>query len=527
MKLRYIQSTKRGSITRTYQTLPDMDLVLKFFVWCIVILAPALVLLRQRMKSKSMRLPPGPPGWPVFGNMFQLGAMPHKTIANLRKEYGPVVWFRIGSINTMAVLTAKAATELFKNHDITFVERTITEVMKSNGFNKAALSLAPYGAYWRVMKRIMTVEMLVNKRINETVSIRQRCINDMIQWIEKESDSAKESGGIHLARFVFLASFNMLGNLMLSRDLVDPQSEEGSEFFTAMMGLMEWSGHPNIVDLFPWLKWLDPQGLKRKMDRDQGITLKVVAGFVAERLKERQDGKEKKDYLEVLLQFEGNGKDEPEKISNHALNIIIMEVFLAGSETTSSTIEWVMVELLSHPETMIKVKNELAEVIGKNNKFEEKYIENLPYLQAVVKETLRLHPPIPFLVPRKATQDTDFMGYHIPKNTQVFVNAWAIGRDSDCWDEPSSFKPERFLGSKIDYKGQHFELIPFGAGRRICAGIPLAHRMLHLVLGSLLHEFDWEIDEIARNDIMDTRERIGVTVRKMLPLKAIPIRCMI
>ncbi|KAK4478703.1 hypothetical protein RD792_014200 [Penstemon davidsonii] len=174
---------------------------------------------------------------------------------------------------------------------------------------------------------------------------------------------------------------------------------------------------------------------------------------------------------------------------------------------------------------MAKAKDELAQVIGKGNKFEERYIDKLPYLQAVMKETLRLHPPIPFLVPRRAMQETTFMGYRIPKDTQLFVNAWAIGRDAECYEDPLLFKPERFLGSSVDYKGQNYELIPFGAGRRICAGIPLAHRMLHLVLGSLLHEFDWEVDEIGRNEIKDDRERMGVTVRKLVPLKAMPRKC--
>lgn len=303
-----------------------MDWVWTFLIWCIGVLGPALVFFRRRAYSAAARLPPGPPGWPVFGNMFDLGSMPHRTIADLKKDYGPVVWLRIGSINTMVLLTAKAAAELFKNHDANFADRTIIEVMKAHDFHKAALSLSPYGSYWRVMKRIMTVEMLVHKRINETEPIRRRCIADMVEWIGKEADGAAgESGRIHVARFVFLASFNMLGNLMLSQDLVSPESEEGSEFFAAMIELMEWSGHPNIVDLFPWLKWLDPQGLRRKIDRGMGKTLKIVGGFVERRLKEKlsNDGA-KKDFLEVLLECEGNGKDEPRKISDHDLNIIIM-----------------------------------------------------------------------------------------------------------------------------------------------------------------------------------------------------------
>lgn len=497
----------------------------------VLFVAAMLFLLRLQRRSHYGRLPPGPPGWPVFGNMFDLGSMPHKTLAGLQKDYGPVVWLRIGSINTMVLLTADTATELFKNHDANFADRTITEVMKVHDFNKAAVSLAPYGQYWRVMKRVMTVEMLVNKKINETADIRRRCIADMVEWIGKEATDITASSapaGIHVTRFVFLASFNMLGNLMLSRDLVSPESAEGSEFFAAMVELMEWSGHPNIVDLFPWLKWLDPQGLRRKAEEGMGKTIKIVGQFVTERLKEQKVAGGKKDFLEVLLESEGNGrKNVGNEISNQELNIMIMEVFLAGSETTSSSTEWAMVELLSHPEAMTKAKNELSQVVGKSNTFDENHIENLPYLQAVIKETLRLHPPVPFLVPRKAIQDANFMGYQIPKNTQVFVNAWAIGRDPACWDDPSSFKPERFLGSKIDYKGQHYELIPFGAGRRMCAGIPLAHRMLHLVLGSLLHEFDWGVDDVGRKALMDSRERMGVTVRKLVPLKAMPTKCSI
>lgn len=195
---------------------------------------------------------------------------------------------------------------------------------------------------------------------------------------------------------------------------------------------------------------------------------------------------------------------------------------MAGAETSSSSTEWALTELLRSPENMIKVKAELAKVIGPNRKFEESDVDNLHYLQAVVKETLRLHPPVPLLIPRKATQDTEFMGYRIPKNTQVLVNAWAIGRDPQCWDDPLSFKPERFLGSNVDYKGQHHELIPFGSGRRMCAGIPLAHKMLHLLLGSLLHEFDWELDSQVSPETMDMKDRIGITVRKFEPLQVIP-----
>ncbi|KAL4592081.1 hypothetical protein LXL04_005063 [Taraxacum kok-saghyz] len=487
-----------------------------------------LLLLRWKQNQNGgKRQPPAPPGWPIFGNLFNLGAMPHRTVAGLATKYGPVITLKLGSVNTVAILSAKAATEFFKNHDLTFMERTITETSKSHGYDKSSLALAPYGMYWRVLRKICTVEMLVAKRINESSAVRRRCVNDMLTWIEKEADLAKTGAGVHVAKFVFLASFNLLGNLMLSRDLAGPESKLGSEFFTAMIGLMEWGGHPNISDLYPWLKRFDLQGLKRKMDRDVGKAIEIAKEWVEERVEERRKearhgGERRKDFLDVLLDYEGTGKDEPEKMSERDITIFILEIFLAGSETTSSTVEWALSELLRCPDKMVRAKKELNSVIGPNNKLEESFIDDLPYLQVIIKETLRLHAPIPFLVPRKAAHDTEFMGYHIPKDTQLFVNAWAIGRDPECWDNPNSFEPERFLDSKVDYRGQHFELIPFGAGRRMCVGVPLAHRILHLTLGSLLHEFDWEFENGVKGETLDMKDKMGIVVRKLEPLKAIP-----
>ncbi|KAL5740674.1 hypothetical protein ACOSQ2_029854 [Xanthoceras sorbifolium] len=197
-------------------------------------------------------------------------------------------------------------------------------------------------------------------------------------------------------------------------------------------------------------------------------------------------------------------------------------MFFAGSETTSSTMEWTMAELLRNPESMEKTKEELDRVVGRNRKVDEKDIDELPYLKAVVKETLTLSPPIPLLLPRNTMQETKFMGYLIPKDTQVFVNTWAIGRDPECWEDPMSFKPERFLGSNIEFKGQNFELLPFGSGRRICVGIALVERVLHLGVASLLHHFDWELGKDVTPETMDMNDRMGMTARKLVPLKVIP-----
>ncbi|KAJ8532768.1 hypothetical protein K7X08_015657 [Anisodus acutangulus] len=305
-----------------------MDWEWNYVVWSTIIIVPTVIIVFSKRSSCSYMLPPGPPGLPIFGNMFDLGTLPYETIAGFKHKYGPVVWFKIGSVKTMSILSAKIAVEFFKNHDFAFAERKIIETMLVHDYNLGSLAIAPYGTYWRVLRRICTVEMFVHKRINETVHIRRKCVDDMLHWIEKEVNSMDIKGnGIEVTRFVFLSTFNMLGNLMLSRDLVHPGSKKASEFFNAMMRIMEWSGNPNISDIFPSLRRFDLQGLKKKMHREMGKALEIASTYVKERMKEREDGGEKKkDFLDVLLEFEGSGKDEPAKLSEHQINIFILSV---------------------------------------------------------------------------------------------------------------------------------------------------------------------------------------------------------
>ncbi|WOH13218.1 hypothetical protein DCAR_0832727 [Daucus carota subsp. sativus] len=500
-----------------------MEWMWNYVLWSILItLMPLSWHLWRKNSYRRSKLPPGPRGWPVIGNIFDLGASPHRSLAALKQKYGPVVWLNLGPVKTMVILSAGAAEELFKNHDLSFIDRFNNDVMRANDYYKSSMVLGKCSPYWRTLRRICTVELFSNKKINETVLVRQRCVNKMLSWIEKELVESA-TGEIEVKSFLFPAIFNMIGNLTLSQDLMHPNSEMASEFYSALSGFSECLSSPNISDLFPWLRWLDLQGLRRRTDRDLKKAMQIISGFVRERVKQRQHGEgratEHKDFMDVVLDYEGNGKDEPAKLSDHQITIFLMEMFIAGTETTSSTIEWAMCELLTNPESMKKIKAELGRVVGANKELEESDINNLPYLQATVEESLRLHASVPLMLPRKAVQDTTFMGYNIPKNTQVFVNAWGIERDEENWEDALSFKRERFLESSI---GQSFKFIPFGAGRRICPGLPLAHRVLPLILGSLLHHFDWKLCESVGGEIrMDMREAMGVSARKLVPLRAV------
>uniref|UniRef100_A0AAT9USH7 Iridoid oxidase n=1 Tax=Mitragyna speciosa TaxID=170351 RepID=A0AAT9USH7_9GENT len=486
-----------------------------------------LIYLIKRRSGSSKRRPPGPPGWPIFGNMFDLGDLPHQTLYRLRSKYGSLVWLQLGSINTMVVQNAVAAAELFKKHDVPFADRKVPDTLTAFDFNQGSLGMNTFGGHWRVLRRLCSMEFLVNKRMNETTDLRRRIEDNMISWIVDESNSSKAQGGngaVQLSRLLFLMAFNLVGNLMLSRDLLDNRDPESKEFFDSMNEILELAGTPNIADFLPFLKRLDPLGMKRRMIANMTRTMRISSKFVQERLDNRKAGKvnDKKDFLDVMLEYQGDGKDGPDRFTEKHVNIVIMEMFFAGSETTSISIEWGFTELLRNPHAFKKVREEIDRVVGVNRMVEESDMENLPYLQAVVKETLRLHPALPLLLPRNTMEDTEYMGYVIPKGTQVFVNAWAIGRDPEYWDDPLTFKPERFLNSSVEYKGQHFELIPFGSGRRICVGFPLAHRVVHLTLATLVQAFDWDLGPGVKPQDIDMEERLGLTLRKKNPIKVIP-----
>ncbi|XP_052173189.1 iridoid oxidase-like [Diospyros lotus] len=490
------------------------------FLITIFLLSATLLLLISRKKTRTGRRPPGPPAWPVFGNIFDLGSMPHQTLHSLRTKYGPVIWLRLGSMNTLVVQSAIAAAELFKYHDLDFPDRKVPDAFTAWNFHESGLGLNSYSPYWRLLRRLYSAKFLSAKRINDSADMRRKCVDNLVKWIE-----AANGGEVDIGHLFFVASFNLVGNLVLSRDVLSSESEEGFEFSDAMNKVMELGGKPNLADFFPFLRRLDPAGVKREMVREMGRARTIVEKFVKDRIEERKSGGEmndEHDLLDVLLNQKGDAKDPP--VPESKAIIAVLEMFFAGSETTSSIMEWTMTELLQNPSSMRKVKEELDRVIGRSSssKVEEGHLEELQYLQAVVKETLRLHPAIPLLLPRNAAKDTDFMGYSIPKDTQVLVNVWGIGRDGDSWAEPSAFQPERFIGSSVEFKGQNFELLPFGAGRRICVGYSLAHRTILLVVATLLHLFDWE--PAGGVESVDMRERMGLTLRKLLPLKTITRR---
>ncbi|ESQ45196.1 hypothetical protein EUTSA_v10010318mg [Eutrema salsugineum] len=461
---------------------------------------------------RRTRLPPGPNPWPVIGNMFQLaGSPPHDSLTKLSRRHGPIMTLRLGSMLTVVISSSQVAREIFKKHDAALAGRKIYEAMKGGKSSEGSLITAQYGAYWRMLRRLCTTQFFVTRRLDAMSDVRSKCVDQMLRFVEE--------GGQN-------------GNLMFSRDLLDPDSKRGSEFFYHTGKVMEFAGKPNVADFFPLLRFIDPQGIRRKTQFHVESAFKIAGEFIKERteVREREMSDERtKDYLDVLLEFRGGDGDdeEPSRFSARDINVIVFEMFTAGTDTTTSTLEWALAELLHNPRTLTKLQTELRTYFkSPNQKLQEEDLPNLPYLSAVIMETLRLHPPLPFLVPHKAMSTCHiFNQYTIPKETQVLVNVWAIGRDPETWIDPILFKPERFISdpNPRDFKGQDFEFLPFGSGRRMCPALPLASRVLPLAIGSMVRSFDWALANGLNAEEMDMGERIGITLKKAVPLEAIPI----
>ncbi|KAF6147551.1 hypothetical protein GIB67_008808 [Kingdonia uniflora] len=286
---------------------------------------------------------------------------------------------------------------------------------------------------------------------------------------------------------------NMLTTMLWGGTLKGEERRHvGHEFKQVVDEVNDLMGKSNISDLLPFLAWFDLQGMEliaSWLDR-------IFESTINERVKldgagSERDQQETQDFLQVQLQLRDRGDPKMPLTTTH-IKALFMDIILVGTDTISATFEWAMTEMMKHPEIMKKVQEELETVVGKNNSVEEAHLPKLHYLNAVVKETLRLHPAALLLVPRRSSESCVVGGYTIPKGTLVFVNAWAIQRDPKVWENPLEFKPERFMRgtSKWDYSGNDFRYIPFGSGRRTCAGIGIVVMMLPYFLASFVHLFE-------------------------------------
>uniref|UniRef100_A0A803P9M0 Reverse transcriptase zinc-binding domain-containing protein n=1 Tax=Cannabis sativa TaxID=3483 RepID=A0A803P9M0_CANSA len=295
------------------------------------------------------------------------------------------------------------------------------------------------------------------------------------------------------------------------------------EFKAMVVEVMVLAGIFNIGEFVPALEWLDLQGVAAKMKKLHKRFDTFLGGIIEEhKTKIAQNKQHTHDLLTTLISLNENSEDESQKLTDTEIKALLLNMFTAGTDTSSSTVEWAIAELIRHPKIMAHVQEELDHVVGRDRLVSDADLTQLTYLQAVIKEIFRLHPSTPLSLPRMASQDCEINGYHIPKGSTLLVNVWAIARDPEQWTDPLEFRPERFLpgGEKahVDIKGNDFEVIPFGAGRRICVGMTMGLRMVKLLTATLVHAFNMKLPNELLPEKLNMDEAYGLTLQRAAPL---------
>ncbi|KAF3452022.1 hypothetical protein FNV43_RR08118 [Rhamnella rubrinervis] len=476
-----------------------------------------LILLSRRLRCRKLNLPPGPKPWPIIGNLNLIGSLPHQSIHALSQKYGPIMQLRFGSFPVVVGSSVDMAKAFLKTHDLTFASRPRTAAGKYTTYNYSDITWSQYGPYWRQARKIFLIELFSAKRLESYEYIRKEEMNAFLKGLYLSSNTP-----ITLKDHLSTLSLNGISRMALGKKYMD-ESENAIvspvEFKKMLDELFLLNGVLNIGDSIPWLDFLDLQGyikrmkaLSKKFDR----FLEHVLDEHNERRKRVKDSVAK-DMVDVLLKL----ADDPNldvKLERHSVKAFTQDLIAGGTESSAVTVEWAISELLKKPEIFKKATEEIDRVIGRERWVEEKDIDNLPYVNAIAKETMRLHPVSPMLAPRICREDTKIAGYDIPKDTRVFVNTWTIGRDPCAWDNPNVFCPERFIGKSIDIKGQDYELLPFGSGRRMCPGYSLGIKVIQSSLANLLHGFTWKLPDNMKKEDLNMEEVFGLSTPKKTPL---------
>ncbi|XP_061371828.1 cytochrome P450 71D11-like [Gastrolobium bilobum] len=486
----------------------------------ILFLFVALKIGRNLKKSDSTpNIPPGPWKLPIIGHIPHLvTSTPHRKIKNLANIYGPLMHLQLGEVFTIVVSSPEYAREVMKTHDVIFASRPPILATEILSYESTNIGFSPYGNYWRQLRKICTLELFTQKRVSSFQPIREEELTNLIKRIDSQKGSP-----VNITQAVTSSIFTIT-----SRAAFGKKCKDQEEFISAAKETITVAGGFDIGDMFPSAKWLQHvTGLRPKLERLHRKVDQILENIITEH-KEKSKPKEGKDdaeedLIDVLLKFQdGNGSNQDICLTNNNIKAITLDIFVAGGETAATTIDWAMAEMVKDPRVMKKAQHEVREVFNMKGMVDEICINELKYLKFVVKEALRLHPPVPLLLPRECGQACEINGYHIPAKSRVIVNAWAIGRDPKYWIEPERFYPERFMNSSINYKGSNFEYIPFGAGRRICPGSTLGLINVELALALLLYHFDWKIPNGMKSEDLDMTEQFGVAVRRKYDLYLIP-----
>ncbi|XP_034215493.1 cytochrome P450 71A1-like [Prunus dulcis] len=468
---------------------------------------------KDKSRKRRVKLPPSPPKLPVIGNLHQLRNKPHLSLRCLAEKYGPIIYLQLGEIPTVVVSSARLAREVLKTHDLALSSRPQIFSAKHLFYNCTDVVFSPYSAYWRHIRKICILELLSTKRVQSFSHVREEEVARLVRRVAESYP-----GTTNLTKMLGLYANDVLCRVAFGRGFSEGGDYDRHGFQKMLEEYQELLGGFSIGDFFPSMEFIHSlTGMKSRLQETFRRFDELFDQMVTDHLNPKREKEEHKDLVDVLLDIQKKESTEmPLTMDN--VKAIILDMFAAGTDTAFITLDWGMTELLMNPKVLERAQAEVRGVVGERRVVLESDLPQLDYMKAVIKEIFRLHPPAPVLVPRESMEDVTIDGYDILAKTRIFVNAWAIGRDPESWENPEAFEPERFIGSTIDFKGQDFELIPFGAGRRGCPAITFGTATIELALAQLLHTFDWELPPDTAAKDLDMTEVFGITMHRIANL---------
>ncbi|WVZ53697.1 hypothetical protein U9M48_004602, partial [Paspalum notatum var. saurae] len=467
-----------------------------------LLLAVLFSKLKSLLVSKpKLKLPPGPWTLPVIGNLHQLvtSANIYRAMRGLAQRHGPLMVLRLGEVPVTVVSSPEAAQEVMKAHDVKFADRFLNATLTAFTFNGNNLTLARYGERWRHLRKMCVVELLSATRVRSFRRIREE---EVARVLESLAATAGAGSAVDLSKMI-----SGLINDTFVRESIGSRCKYRDEYLDAIGTAIRQTSILTVADLFPSSRLMQGLGTApRKVlacrDRIQRILEQII--HEETEAMDRGDEEAAESFVSVVLKVQKE-RTMPIPLTNDTMVAVMFRELVDRAE---------LVHDRASPISGGNGQSAVRVAFKGRNTITEDDVEGLCYLKLVIKEALRLHTPVPLLLPRVCREACQIMGYDIPKGMVVFVNAWAICRDPKYWDEPEVFRPERFESIDLDYKGTNFEFLPFGSGRRSCPGINLGLSNIELALASLLYHFDWKLPDGIEPEDVDISEAAGLVANK-------------
>ncbi|KAL6552406.1 hypothetical protein OROHE_007770 [Orobanche hederae] len=468
-------------------------------------------------------------GWPIIGHLRILSGpdLPHMVFSKMADRYGPVFTIRLGIYRALIVSSWEGAKECFTTNDVVLSNRPKTAAIRHMAYNFAMFGFSAYvGSYWRRLRMISTVHLLSNKKIAELGNIFELEIRAMIRKlydifktssllsVEKEGKVTRTEMKKVLGEMTLGITLRIMFGCGEEYSKYTDHAGEGNNLLGRISEFSKMLGDVTIPDVVPLSKWLDYiGGTNQKALKKRGMEMDRMLQVWLEDRKTRNHETKGGFMAEMMVAADKVAPEFPQYDADTITKATCQTLILGGSYPVSIILVWALSLLLNNRHTIKRAQDELDTHVGRQRQVKASDIQNLVYIQSIIKETLRLYPPAPLLPPRESTGDCTVGGYRIEPGTRLIMNVWKLHRDPRVWDDPLVFRPERFLTShkEIDVGGTHFELLPFGGGRRVCPGTAYVLQLTVHALAGLLHGFDMET---VSGEAVDMTESLGATNMK-------------